>query len=206
MNCVLFEKVERHPNPATPVRDKPTTTLGHVPSELNERCQRTVSSFSDAHPERAFELLVEAGIPPALADPTRVDQIVANLCSDPRQTTVARNGVALPVQPRVQQHRYPFAAPRQSQRSRRSTRLLAIQLHRNNRPIPHPRPRLRHLSRHQPFTRRPIPRHVGLCNSTHLQAFIAKRRLSRRTWLAHHIRNGHSLPTSTPCKHKQAHQ
>lgn len=52
------------------------------PLDLPSLCERTVSSFREAHPERAFELVLGTGIHPALADPTRVDQIVANLISN----------------------------------------------------------------------------------------------------------------------------
>ncbi len=52
------------------------------PIDLLALCDRTVFSFREAHPERIFELVVGTEIPPALADSTRVDQIVANLISN----------------------------------------------------------------------------------------------------------------------------
>lgn len=52
------------------------------PIDLPALCGRTLSPFREAHPERIFELVVSSAIPPALADPTRVEQIVANLISN----------------------------------------------------------------------------------------------------------------------------
>lgn len=52
------------------------------PIDLHALCASTVSPFREAHPERIFELVVATEMPPALADPTRVEQIVANLLSN----------------------------------------------------------------------------------------------------------------------------
>ncbi|MGH2788705.1 MAG: ATP-binding protein [Actinomycetota bacterium] len=69
--------------------------------DLPELCRKVVTPFQSMEPERDFELEVDDGFPMVVADPMRVEQIVANLVSnackyspkgEPIQISIGHNG------------------------------------------------------------------------------------------------------------------